>query len=282
MASQDGGWSAYRTTLDGHRIAGRIVFAPGPAPGVLLTTALTRSKDWSIVADVSAALFAMRRLLCTAEALQAATGQRSFALSHERMIVTPRAAILPLEPDADAFEARVDGADGARMDIAEIAIAGISLMAGRAVDAIEASDPQSPLLKEMRDANAIRADMTFAGALHEWFDRALGADPRSGFADFQSARAALDDLPSPRGYGCRPSRKAFKSFIADLQLADFSSPKLAVVEIERGSDLRRTLVAQRPAPAAAAHDEDESWAAIDFSDGAEADAPIAAPPESKA
>ena len=100
------------------------------------------------------------------------------------------------------------------MDIAEMAIVGVSLIAGRFVDAIEASDPQSALLKEMRDATAIRADMAFAGALNEWLDRALGADSRTGFPGFTAARAALDELRPPKGSGCGPSRRVLKTFRA--------------------------------------------------------------------
>src|SRR5438132_1135971 len=130
MAPQDGGWSAYRNILEGHRIAGRIVFASDPSPGLRLTAVLGRAADWSIVADLSAALFVVRRLLCTAEALQRATGSPSFAMSGERVIVTPRGAVLLLEPDAETFAHKAEGADGARHDIAEIAIAGVSLAAG--------------------------------------------------------------------------------------------------------------------------------------------------------
>src|SRR5258708_27355686 len=232
MAPQDGGWSAYRDTLEGHCVAGRIVFATDPAPGVRLPAVLSRAADWSIVADLSAALFVVRRLLCTAEALQGAIGSPSLAMSGERIIVTPRGAVLLLEPDAETFAQKAEGADGARHDIAEIAIAAVSLVAGRAVDAIEASDPQSPVLTEMRDATVIRADAAYAGALHEWLDRALAGDPRSGFADFRSARAALDDLRSPKGSRCRPSRRMLQSFLADLPLAAFASPKFARPHIQ--------------------------------------------------
>ncbi|HEY6213115.1 MAG TPA: hypothetical protein VIW45_12565, partial [Vicinamibacterales bacterium] len=153
-------------------MAARIVFASEPAPGVTLSSALERAKDAAVVADVSAVLFAMGRLLATADMLHDATGAPAFAIGHDRIFVTPRAALLVGEPDADTFELCA-GPAGTPLDIAQIAIVGVSLMAGRAVDAIEASDPQSALLKEMRDATAIRADMTFAGALHEWLERAL-------------------------------------------------------------------------------------------------------------
>src|SRR5436190_9323216 len=279
MDSQ-GGWSAYRNTLQTHRVACRILFASEPLTGVRLPSVLARAADWSIVADLAAALFAMRRLLVTAEALQAATGSPSFAITGDRIVVTPRAALLLVEPDRDAFEAKPEGADGARIDIAEIAIAGISLLAGRAVDAIEASDPQSTLLKEMRDATAIRADMAFAGALHEWLDRALGGDPRTGFTDFRAARTALDDLHPPKGASCRPSRRMLRAFLNDLQLPDFANPKLAVLEIERGRDRRGAIAANRPASAAGVpsrHDDDD-WSSLDFSDAHEPSAPRADAP----
>src|ERR1041385_4258 len=102
MASQDGGWAAYRDTLDGHWIASRIVLASDPLPGVPLPSVLARAADWAVVADLSAALFAMRRLLSSAAALQTATGSESFAIAADRIIVTPRGALLLLEPDADA------------------------------------------------------------------------------------------------------------------------------------------------------------------------------------
>ena len=286
MAPQ-GGWPPYRKSLEGRRIAARIVFASDPPPGVTLTTVLARAKDWSIVADLSAALFAMRRLLTIADSLQKATGSQSFAIGADRIILTQRASFLIVEPDADTWEFRADGADGARMDIAEIAIAGVSLIAGRAVDAIEASDPQSPVLKELRDATAIRADMTFAGALHEWLDRALAATPQKGFADFDAARAALDELHPPKGSGCRPSRRMLKTFIGDLQLTEFSNPKLGVLEVERGSALRRLIVARRPSQPAAptTHEDDDAWSSLDFSDSAEplpAPAASAPPPSARA
>jgi len=278
MSSQGGGWSGYRSALEMHRVAVRILFESEPPPGVRLPTVLARAADWSVVADLAAALFAIRRLLVTAEALQSVTGSSSFAIAGDRIVVTPRAALLLVEPDRDTFDAKPEGAAGARIDIAEIAIAGISLLAGRVVDAIEASDPQSPLLKEMRDATAIRADMAFAGALHEWLDRALGADPRSGFADFRAARTALDDLHPPKGSTCRPSRRMLQSFLNDLQLPDFANPKLAVLEIERGRDQRRAMAATRTRPSAPAatpshHDDDGMWAAIDFSEAARPSAP---------
>src|ERR1043166_3447608 len=105
MAPQ-GGWSAYRNTLEAHRIACRIVFASEPSPGLPLATILARAKDWSVVADLSAALFAMRRLLSTADGLQRAAGDRSFAISGERVLATARGSLLILEPDRETFEGR--------------------------------------------------------------------------------------------------------------------------------------------------------------------------------
>src|SRR5439155_26945436 len=104
-------------------------------------------------------------------------GSQVFGMWGEGIVVTPRGAVLLLGRDAETFAHKAEGAEGARHDIAEIAIAGVSLAAGRAVDAIEASDPQSPVLTEMRDATAIRADAAYADALHEWLDRALAGDP---------------------------------------------------------------------------------------------------------
>ena len=277
MAPHSGGWSAFRSAIEGHRVAARIVFASEPAPGVTLSSALERAKDAAVVADVSAALFAMRRLLATADMLHDATGAPAFAIGHDRIFVTPRGALLVGEPDADTFELCA-GPAGTPLDIAQIAIVGVSLMAGRAVDAIEASDPQSALLKEMRDATAIRADMTFAGALHEWLERALSGDPASGFRDFQSARTALAGLRAPRG--CRPSRKTLRSFVGDLQPPEFASPKLAVAETEYVHDVHRRLKPHRPVVAAHS-DEDDSWASLDFSDSshhAAAEPPAAPPP----
>src|SRR5262249_3387419 len=127
MASP-GAWSSYTDSLNGHRIASRIVLASENPPGLRLTSVLSRAADWSVVADLSAALFAMRRLLCTAEMLQKATGTESFTIAADRVIVTPRGALLFVEPEADIWELRAPGADGARIDISEIVIAVVSLM----------------------------------------------------------------------------------------------------------------------------------------------------------
>src|SRR4051812_6559327 len=124
--AHDGGWSAYRDILDRHWLASRIVLASDSPPGVRLSSVIGRAADWSVVADLSAALFAMRRLLSTAEALQKATGSPSFAITSDRIIMTARGALLIVEPDRDTFEMRASGADGTRIDISEIAIAGVS------------------------------------------------------------------------------------------------------------------------------------------------------------
>ncbi len=193
----------------------RLILISEHVPGVRLSEVLRTAGERSVVADLGAALFVMRRLLTLAESLKAATGLAHFSIAPERIVITPHGRVVIVEPVlAAAAETGATGSD----DIAAIAIAGMSIMLGHLIEDAEHVDPMSPVLQDAADVAAIRAGSSFSTALRLWFDRAVIADPALSFPDFRQARLALSRVALARESGCDASRRALKVFLNDLAI----------------------------------------------------------------
>ena len=187
----------------------RLILISEHVPGVRLSELLRMAVERSVVADLGAALFVMRRLLTLAESLEAATGLAHFSIAPERIVITPHGRVVIVEPVlAAAAQTGATGSD----DIAGIAIAGMSIMLGHLIDDAEHIDPLSPVLQDAADVAAIRAGTRFSTALRLWFDRAVIADPTLSFPDFRQARLALSRAELARESVCDASRRALRSF----------------------------------------------------------------------
>ena len=125
-------------------------------PGVRLSHLLTRASEQSIVPDLPAALYVMRRLLSVAAAIQARAGLSHIAIAPERIVVTPRAEIVVVEAAvAAAIERRMGFEPDARTDVAQIALVGLSLILGRPLPH-DGREDRGHLLAEVTDVAAIR------------------------------------------------------------------------------------------------------------------------------
>src|SRR5205823_1935518 len=119
-------------------------------PGVRLSELLHRASEQSLVPDLPAALFLMRRLLSIADAVQAIANVTYVAVAPERIVITPRGEVVIVEAAlAAAIEARAALQQTTRAtDVAQIAMAGLALMLGRPMSAYLDSDSRGQLLGE--------------------------------------------------------------------------------------------------------------------------------------
>ena len=76
----------------------RLILISEHVPGVRLSELLQAAAERSVVADLGAALFVMRRLLTLAESLEAATGVAQFSIAPERIVITPHGRVVIVEP----------------------------------------------------------------------------------------------------------------------------------------------------------------------------------------
>jgi hypothetical protein len=236
--------------------SGRLILISEHVPGVRLSELLRTAVLRSVVADLGAALFVMRRLLMLAESLKAATGLAHFSIAPERIVITPHGRVVIVEPVLGAAaETDATGSD----DIAAIAIAGMSIMLGHLIEDAEHIDPMSPVLQDAADVAAIRAGSTFSTALRLWFDRAVIADPALSFPDFRQARLALAHVVLARESGCDASRRALKVFLNDLAIERLTDVEASALESNRLREIRAKRLARWKAISA----PDEEWIAVE-------------------
>ena len=229
----------------------RLILISEHVPGVRLSELLQAAVQRSVVPDLGAALFVMRRLLTLAESLNAATGLAQFSIAPERIVITPHGRVVVVEPVlAAAAETGAIVSD----DLAGIAIAGMSIMLGHLIEDAEQIDPLSPVLQDAADVAAIRAGHRFSTALRLWFDRAITADPALSFPGFRQARLALPRVSLARQSGCDASRRALKAFLNDLAFERLTEVEGAL-EVDRLREIRATRLARRKAISA----PDEEW-----------------------
>jgi PEGA domain len=236
--------------------SGRLILISEHVPGMRLSELLQIAVERSVVADLGAALFVMRRLLTLAESLKAATRVTQFSIAPERIVITPHGRIVITEP---VLAAAAETAAVGLNDVAGIAIAGMSIMLGHHIEDSEHIDPLSPVLQDAADVAAIRAGNKFSTALRLWFDRAIIADPALSFPDFRQARLALSGVGRPRESGCDASRRALKLFLNDLSIERMTDVEEAALEVDRLREIRAKQRARRKAIFA----PDEEWISVE-------------------
>jgi len=236
--------------------SGRLILISEHVPGVRLSELLQTAVQRSVVADLGAALFVMRRLLTLAESLKAATGLGHFSIAPERIVITPHGRVVIVEP---ALAAAADSVGIAPNDIAGIAITGMSLMLGHLIENAEHIDPLSPVLQDAADVAAIRAGHRFSIDIRLWFDRAIVADPSLSFRDFRQARLALSRVELVRESACDASRRTLKAFLNDLAIESVIEGAAGTLEVIRLRDMRATHLARWKAISA----PDEEWISVE-------------------
>ncbi len=215
--------------LEHDEASGRLILVSEHVPGVRLSELLQTAVQRSVVADLGAALFVMRRLLTLAESLKAATGLAHFSIAPERIVITPHGRVVIVEP---ALAAAADTVGIAPNDIAGIAITGMSLMLGHLIENAEHIDPLSPVLQDAADVAAIRTGHRFAIDIRLWFDRAIIADPSLSFPDFRQARLALSRVGLMRESACDASRRTLKAFLNDLAIESVIEGDAGTLEVD--------------------------------------------------
>ncbi len=206
----------------------RLILVSDRVPGTHVSAMLARGSQHSIVADLPAAFYVIRRLLSAIRSLHAATGVAHVGIAPERLIVSPRAEVVIVAAALAAANAKAS--QDPRVDIARIAHVGMSLMLGRMVDATDDAAAQRDLLNEVIDVAAIRVNDHFSTVLRSWFSRALATDAGDAFRDFREAGIALTSVERA---GCAGSRRALKAFVRDLAFEGVDSPEAAALEADR-------------------------------------------------
>jgi hypothetical protein len=272
LASFDNAGVGRALGVDRDDRTGRLVLVSERVAGIRLSALLDRAFGRSLLPDLAAALFVLRRLLAIAHALHRGTGIANFALSAERVVVTPRAGVVLVESAiAGGIEAMVrEGgvpadlrlppwsgdatAVNSRPDVAHIATVGVSMILGRAFEPDERIDPLSPVLQEVEEVAAIRAGKDYAFALRQWLDRALTIDPELAFPSYLDARLVIEAAEPPSD--CMRVRPALERFVQKLAPDSVGSAEAASIELERLRAIRVRQAASRigrpsPSPAVA-------------------------------
>ena len=252
-----------RLEQDDQKRRPRLVLVSERVSGIRLSDALARGFSQSVVPDIGASLYVMRRLFSTAESLQAATGAAHFAIGPERVVLTPRAEIVIVETAvAGGIEAlsvvpksmqlalsEIAGQlEGHRVEVARIARIGMAMLLGRTIDPGEPVDALSPTITEIGDVASIRAGDAFASALRAWFEQAVTIDSAVSFPSFREAGAALARTNPPKD--CAPSRRTLRAYLADLAIEELTSTEAATLEADRIRGIRGRQTATRPVRAA--------------------------------
>src|SRR5207245_11233672 len=137
---------AHAHGLEHDGLTRRLILVSDRVPGPHVSAMLARGSQHSIVADLPAALYVMKRLLSAVRSLQAATGVAHVAVASERLVVSPRAEVVIVAAALAAANAKAS--QDPRVDIAGIAMVGMSMMLGRLVDATEDAGGRRALLGE--------------------------------------------------------------------------------------------------------------------------------------
>ena len=267
----------------------RLILVSERAPGFRLSELLERGAERGVIPDLGAALYIMRRLLATAAAIHRATDIAHLAIAPERIVITPRGGVVlveaaiggAIEALADRMPAavrrgfRLARADaeisGAHVDIARIALAGMSMIVGRPLDPSEDIDPLSPVVQEVVDVAAVRAGDQFAAALTPWLDHAISIDPLLAFGNFSDAHSDLMEIVPPAEARCPVSRAALRKFLDDLEIG---GTHLEALEEDRVREIRARQLRREPAEAIETP-EDSAAAAVADPIAAIMDMPVA-------
>ena len=261
----------------------RLILVSERAPGFRLSELLERGAERGVIPDLGAALYIMRRLLTTAAGIQSTTGIAHLAIAPERIVITPRGAVVLVEAAiGGAIEAlgdrmpaavrrgfRLARADaetsGAQVDIARIALAGMAMIVGRPLDPSDDIDPLSPVVQEVVDVAAVRAGDEFAAALTPWLDHAISIDPLLAFDSFDDALVELAAIVPPAEARCPVSRAPIRKFLDDVQIDGTHLEALEEDRLReiRARQMRRGPIAEVATPVETASDAvDDPIAAI--------------------
>lgn len=260
-------WVARTLRLDHDARTGSLILASERLPGMRLSELLFVAGERPLIPDLPAALFVMHRLLSAAGALHGATGATHAAIAPERIVITPRAEVVVAEPalaatiealwvasrglrqQLGASATRTDvRREGTRIDIAHIALVGMSMMLGRPIEADWRAGRLDPVLQEASEVAAIRAGGAFGSALRVWFERALADDATRSFRNFRQAATALQRLPKRSGVAV--SRRALRAFLRDLAPEGLGGRGDSALEVNRVRHARaRQIAARTPPPA---------------------------------
>ena len=241
---------AHAHGLERDAVTGRLILVSDRVPGPRLPALLARASERSLVADLPAALFVMRRLLSALRSLHAATGVSHVGVAPSRIVVSPRAEFVMVET-ALAGAATGGSQEDPRLDIAQIALIGMSMMLGRAVGETEDADARAALVREVSDVATIRAGDDFATFAESWFAWALVIDAGRSFHGFEDASTALAEVERS---GCVASRRALKAFVRDLAFPGALTPEGRALEFDRIRSTRARQLVRRHTMAATSDD----------------------------
>ena len=232
----------------------RLVLVSERVAGVRLSEAMTRGASRSVVPDIGAAMYVLRRLFTMASALEKASRVSHFVIAPERVVITPRAEVVIIEAALAAgaealaetgtfpksLKLALSGVGhkkhGVRLEIARIARLGVAMMIGRGIEATETVDALSAVLNEVGDVAAIRAGDAFAASMRGWLEQALTIEAGVSFASFQKAGEALEATQPPKD--CAASRDTLRSYLENLQIDDLDQPETLALETDRVRSIR--------------------------------------------
>src|SRR5581483_6023082 len=211
--------------------------------GIRLSELLQRAPERSVVPDLPAGLFLVRRLLSIGRFVQQTADVVSLAIAPERIVVTPRGEVVVVEAAlAAAIEARSAVRQMTQIgDVAQIAMAGLALILGRPMSAYMDADGRGQLLGEAADVASIRVNEEFSSALRAWFERAVSSV--DAFSSCDDALGAFDATNPQHADGGVALRRTLRSFV--LEVGDAGAPEDMAMELARVRAARARQIANR-------------------------------------
>src|SRR3954469_1108384 len=182
--------------------------------GVRLSELLRLAHERNLQLDLNAALCLLRQLVPSMALLHENARDVAHGLiGPERLIVTPRARLVVVEPVlVSAFEQlqynrerlwqdlRVSlppsvgiGRFDHRADVTGMGLVALSLVLGRPIGSDEYPHHVGHLLSQRRARAGGTVDQPLPPALHSWIARALQLEPRQAFTSATDAQVALED-----------------------------------------------------------------------------------------
>ncbi len=210
---------------------GRVTVVTEHISGLRLQQVLRSAREHELVPDLTIALFFTTELLTAVHSLHTLAGVPHGAISPDRIIATPTAQVVLADY---AFGEAIEAAHFAPRrlwhefgiasplgepfsiagDIRQSTLAGIALMLGRPLDAVDMPDGVDALLIEVEEAAMIRGGRLFAEPVVAWLTRALGTNTYDSAQEAALGCAAL--LTDRERATARP---AFQDFLEEIDRA---------------------------------------------------------------